>query len=99
MPKESKFKQQQMRTRIGCGRRTHDGRDGLEDFALPTAKLPASSGQGTHALPKTGDRGGSCGLTSRSIKQEQRAYPLPARAALEAMRLLEQFRPYSAVLC
>jgi len=57
-----------------CGRRTHDGRGWSEDFALAKRKAARQLGQRILTrCRKTRRSRRSCGLTSRSIRREQRA--------------------------
>jgi len=99
MPKENKPKQQQMRTRIAAAAARIMAEDGLEDFALAKRKAARQLGaQDTRSLPG-----------NEEIEAELRAYQalyqgeeqrerirILRERALEAMRLLEQFRPYLA---
>jgi len=99
MPKENKPKQQQMRTRIAAAAARIMAEDGLEDFALAKRKAARQLGaQDTRSLPGNDE-----------IEAELRAYQalyqgeeqrerirILRERALEAMRLLEQFRPYLA---
>src|SRR5882672_11115845 len=99
MSKESKFKQQQMRVRIAAAAARMMAEDGLDDFALAKRKAARQLGaEDTQALPK-----------NEEIEAELRAYQslyqgeeqrerinYLRECALEAMRLLEQFRPYLA---
>jgi len=97
MPKEAKPKQQQMRTRIAAAAARIMAEDGVEDFALAKRKAARQLGaEDTQALPK-----------NEEIELELRAYQslyqgeeqrdrirYLRRQALQAMRLLAQFRPY-----
>lgn len=99
MPKDSKFKQQQMRARIAAAAARLMAEDGVEDFALAKRKAARQLGaEDTQSLPK-----------NEEIESELRAYQslyqgeeqreriqFLRRCALEAMRLLERFRPYLA---
>ncbi|MGB5080545.1 MAG: hypothetical protein WBO23_07360 [Burkholderiales bacterium] len=99
MPKENKPKQQQMRTRIAAAAARIMAEDGLEDFALAKRKAARQLGaEDTRSLPG-----------NEEIEAELRAYQALYQGeeqrerirflrerALEAMRLLEQFRPYLA---
>src|SRR5438132_7297280 len=96
MPKESKFKQQ-MRARIAAAAARMMAEDGLDDFALAKRKAARQLGaEDTQWLPK-----------NEEIEVELRAYQSLYQGeeqrerirylrerALEAMRLLERFRPY-----
>src|SRR5882762_10224261 len=90
MSKESKFKQQQMRVRIAAAAARMMAEDGLDDFALAKRKAARQLG-------------------AEEIEAELRAYQslyqgeeqrerinYLRECALEAMRLLEQLRPYLA---
>lgn len=99
MPKESKPKQQQMRTRIAAVAARMMAEDGIEDFAVAKRKAARQLGaEDTQALPG-----------NEEIETELRAYQAVYQAdeqrerirrlralALELMRALEQFRPYLA---
>jgi len=98
MPKESKFKQQ-MRTRIAAAAARMMAEDGLEDFALAKRKAARQLGaEDTHALPKNEEIEAELRAYQslyQGEEQRERIHYLRERA-LEAMRLLEQFRPYLA---
>ena len=97
MPKEAKHKQQQMRTRIAAAAARIMAEDGVEDFALAKRKAARQLGAAdTQALPN-----------NEEIEFELRAYQSLYQGneqrdrirylrsqALEAMRMLAQFRPY-----
>jgi hypothetical protein len=99
MPKDSKSKQQQMRARIAAAAARLMAEDGVEDFALAKRKAARQLGaEDTQSLPK-----------NEEIEAELRAYQslyqgeeqreriqYLRRCALEAMHLLERFRPYLA---
>lgn len=99
MPKENKPKQHQMRTRIAAAAARIMAEDGLEDFALAKRKAARQLGaEDTRSLPG-----------NEEIEAELRAYQALYQGeeqrerirflrerALEAMRLLERFRPYLA---
>jgi len=99
MPKDNKPKQLQMRARIAAAAARIMAEDGLEDFALAKRKAARQLGAGdTQSLPR-----------NEEIEAELRAYQALYQGeeqrerirflrerALEAMRLLEQFRPYLA---
>jgi hypothetical protein len=99
MPKDSKSKQQQMRARIAAAAARLMAEDGLEDFALAKRKAARQLGaEDTQSLPK-----------NEEIETELRAYQslyqgeeqreriqYLRRQALDAMHLLERFRPYLA---
>ncbi len=99
MPKESKLKQQQMRTRIAAAAARMMAEDGLEDFALAKRKAARHLGAvGTQALPKNEEIEAELRAYQslyQGEEQRERIHYLRERA-LEAMRLLEQFRPYLA---
>jgi hypothetical protein len=98
MPKD-KSKQQQMRARIAAAAARLMAEDGVEDFALAKRKAARQLGaEDTQSLPK-----------NEEIEAELRAYQslyqgeeqreriqYLRRCALEAMHLLERFRPYLA---
>jgi hypothetical protein len=97
MPKEAKRKQQQMRARIAAVAARIMAEDGVEDFALAKRKAARQLGaEDTQALP--GNEEVEFELrTYQSLYQgeEQRERIRYLRSqALEAMRLLEAFRPY-----
>ena len=97
MPKDAKYKQQQMRTRIAAAAARMMAEDGIEDYALAKRKAARQLGaEDTQALPR-----------NEEVEIELRAYQSLYQGeeqrerirylrnrALEAMRLLEQFRPY-----
>jgi hypothetical protein len=99
MPKENKPKQHQMRIRIAAAAARIMAEDGLEDFALAKRKAARQLGaEDTRSLPG-----------NEEIEAELRAYQALYQGeeqrerirflrerALEAMRLLEPFRPYLA---
>jgi hypothetical protein len=99
MPKDSNSKQQQMRARIAAAAARLMAEDGVEDFALAKRKAARQLGaEDTQSLPK-----------NEEIEAELRAYQslyqgeeqreriqYLRRCALEAMHLLERFRPYLA---
>ena len=99
MPKESKLKQQQMRTRIAAAAARMMAEDGLEDFALAKRKAARQLGAvDTQALPKNEEIEAELRAYQslyQGEEQRERIHYLRERA-LEAMRLLEQFRPYLA---
>jgi len=99
MPKDSNSKQQQMRARIAAAAARLMAEDGLDDFAHAKRKAARQLGaESTQSLPK-----------NEEIETELRAYQslyqgeeqrerirfLRTRA-LEAMHLLERFRPHLA---
>ena len=97
MPKEAKRKQQQMRARIAAVAARIMAEDGVEDFALAKRKAARQLGaEDTQALP--GNEEVEFELrTYQSLYQgeEQRERIRYLRSqALQAMRLLEAFRPY-----
>src|SRR5712675_1615681 len=99
MPKESKVKQQQMRTRIAAAAARMMAEDGLEDFALAKRKAARQLGaEDTQALPKNEEIEAELRAYQslyQGEEQRERIHHLRERA-LEAMRLLERFRPYLA---
>jgi hypothetical protein len=99
MPKESKLKQQQMRIRIAAAAARMMAEDGLEDFALAKRKAARQLGaEDTQALPKNEEIEAELRAYQslyQGEEQRERIHYLRERA-LEAMRLLEQFRPYLA---
>lgn len=97
MPKDAKNKQQQMRTRIAAAAARMMAADGIEDFALAKRKAARQLGaEDTQALPKNEE----IEIELRAYQslyqgEEQRERIRYLRShALEAMRLLAQFRPY-----
>lgn len=99
MPKENKLKLQQMRTRIAAAAARIMAEDGLEDFALAKRKAARQLGaEDTRSLP--GNEEIEAELRAyqalyQGEEQRERIRYLRERA-LEAMRLLEPFRPYLA---
>jgi len=99
MAKESKSKQQQMRARIAAAAARLMAEDGLEDFALAKRKAARQLGaEETQSLPKNEEI--EIALRAHQSlyqgeEQRERIQYLRQRA-LEAMRLLERFRPYLA---
>jgi len=98
MPKEAKHKQQQMmRARIAVAAARIMAEDGIDDFALAKRKAARQLGaEDTQALPKNDE----VELELRTYQslyqgkeQRERIRYLRGRA-LEAMLLLEGFRPY-----
>lgn len=97
MPKDSKPKQQQMRSRIAAAAARMMAEDAVEDFASAKRKAARQLGaEDTRALPG-----------NEEIEAELRAYQALYQAdeqrerirrlralALELMRALERFRPY-----
>lgn len=101
MPKDSKSKQQQiqMRTRIAAVAARLMAEDGLEDFALAKRKAARQLGaEDTQSLPKNDEIEAELrAYQSLYQGEEQRARIQYLRqCALEAMCLLERFRPYLA---
>src|SRR3989442_12757384 len=99
MPKDSKPRQQQMRARIAAAAARMMAEDGIEDFAHAKRKAARQLGaEDTQSLPR-----------NEEIEVELRAYQSLYQGeeqrerirylrerALEAMRLLERFRPHLA---
>jgi len=85
-----------------CGRCTHDGRGWPQDFALAKRKAARQLGaEDTQALPKNEEIEAELRAYQslyQGEEQRERIHYLRGRA-LEAMRLLEQFRLTSPVLC
>src|SRR5437667_10508619 len=98
MPKESKFKQQ-MRARIAAAAARMMAEDGLDDFALAKRKAARQLGaEDTRWLPKNEEIEVELRAYQslyQGEEQRERIHYLRQRAP-EAMRLLEQFRPYLA---
>lgn len=99
MPKNNKIKQQQMRARIAAAAARMMAEDGIEDFALAKRKAARQLGaEDTQALPKNEEIEIEL-RTYQSLyqgeEQRERIQYLRERA-LEAMRLLERFRPHLA---
>ncbi|HMH18854.1 MAG TPA: hypothetical protein VK572_11995 [Burkholderiales bacterium] len=99
MPKDNKAKQQQMRARIAAAAARIMAEDGLEDFALAKRKAARQLGaEDTQALPKDDEIETELRAYQslyQGEEQRERIHYLRERA-LEAMRLLEPFRPYLA---
>jgi hypothetical protein len=99
MPKDNKAKQQQMRVRIAAAAARIMAEDGLEDFALAKRKAARQLGaEDTQALPKNDEIETELRAYQslyQGEEQRERIQYLRERA-LEAMRLLEAFRPYLA---
>jgi hypothetical protein len=99
MPKDSKFKQQQMRARIAAAAARLMAEDGLEDFALAKRKAARQLGaEDTQSLPKNEEIEAELRAYQslyQSEEQRERIHYL-RQCALEAMHLLERFRPYLA---
>ena len=97
MPKETRHKQQHMWARIAAVAAQIMAEDGVEDFALAKRKAARQLGaEDTEALPKNEEVEFEL-RTYRSLYQdeEQRERIRYLRnQALQAMRLLEPFRPY-----
>ena len=97
MPKEAKHKQQHMRARIAAVAARIMAEDGVEDFALAKRKAARQLGaEDTQALPRNEEVEFEL-RTYQSLYQgdEQRERIRYLRGqALQAMRLLESFRPY-----
>jgi len=99
MPKDSKSKQQQMRARIAAAAARLMAEDGIEDFALAKRKAARQLGaEDTQSLPKNEEIEAELrAYQSLYQGEEQRArIQYLRRCALEAMHLLERFRPYLA---
>ena len=98
MPKESKFKQQ-MRARIAAAAARMMAEDGLDDFALAKRKAARQLGaEDTQWVPKNEEIEVELRAYQslyQGEEQRERIHYLRERA-LEAMRLLERFRPYLA---
>src|SRR2546425_1928520 len=96
MPKESKFKQQ-MRARIAAAAARMMAEDGLDDFALAKRKAARQLGaEDTRWLPKNEEIEVELRAYQslyQGEEQRERIHYLRERA-LEAMRLLERFRPH-----
>ena len=97
MPKEAKPKQQHMRARIAAVAARIMAEDGVEDFGLAKRKAARQLGaEDTQALPKNDEvefELRTYQALYQGEEQRERVRGL-RRHALEAMRLLEQFRPY-----
>lgn len=97
MPKEARHKQQHMRARIAAVAARIMAEDGVEDFALAKRKAVRQLGvEDTQALPKNEEIEFELrAYQSLYQGQEHRERILYLRSqALQAMRLLEPFRPY-----
>jgi hypothetical protein len=99
MPKDSKPRQQQMRTRIAAAAARMMAEDGIEDFAHAKRKAARQLGaEDTQSLPRNEEIEAELRAYQslyQGEEQRERIRYLRERA-LEAMRLLEQFRPYLA---
>ena len=99
MPKDSKSKQQQMRARIAAAAARLMAEDGVEDFALAKRKAARQLGaEDTRSLPKNEEIEAELRAYQslyQGEEQRERIQYLRQRA-LEAMHLLERFRPYLA---
>jgi hypothetical protein len=99
MPKDSKPKLQQMRTRIAAAAARLMAEDGVEDFALAKRKAARQLGaEDTQSLPKNEEIEAELRAYQslyQGEEQRERIHYL-RRCALEAMQLLERFRPYLA---
>lgn len=97
MPKEAKSKQQHMRARIAAVAARIMAEDGVEDYGQAKRKAARQLGaEDTQALPKNDEVEFEL-RTYQALYQgeEQRSRIRNLRRhALEAMRLLERFRPY-----
>ncbi len=97
MPKEAKSKQQHMRARIAAVAARIMAEDGVDDFGQAKRKAARQLGaEDTQALPKNDEVEFEL-RTYQALYQgeEQRSRIRDLRRhALEAMRLLERFRPY-----
>jgi hypothetical protein len=99
MPKDNQAKQQQMRARIAAAAARLMAEDGLEDFALAKRKAARQLGaEDTQSLPKNDEIEVELRAYQslyQGEEQRERIHYLRARA-LEAMLMLESFRPYLA---
>ncbi|HYT15814.1 MAG TPA: UDP-N-acetylmuramate--alanine ligase [Burkholderiales bacterium] len=99
MPKDGKLKQQQMRMLIAAAAARIMAEDGIEDFALAKRKAARQLGaEDTQALPRNEEIEAELRAYQslyQGEEQRERIQYLRERA-LDAMRLLSQFRPYLA---
>lgn len=99
MSKDNKPKRQQMRARIAAVAARMMAEDGLEDFALAKRKAARQLGaEDTQSLPRNEEIEAELRAYQslyQGEEQRERVHYLRERA-LEAMRLLERFRPYLA---
>src|SRR5438128_12602091 len=99
MPKDSKPRQQQMRARIAAAAARMMAEDGIENFAHAKRKAARQLGaEDTQWLPKNEEIEVELRAYQslyQGEEQRERLHYLRERA-LEAMRLLERFRPYLA---
>ena len=97
MPKEAKHKQQHMRARIAAVAARIMAEDGVEDFALAKRKAARQLGaEDTQALPRNEEiefELRAYQALYQGAEQRERIRHLRSQA-LQAMRLLEPFRPY-----
>ena len=99
MPKDSKSKQQQMRARIAAAAARLMAEDGLEDFALAKRKAARQLGaEDTQSLPKNDEIEAELRAYQSLYQGEEQRERIQylRQCALEAMHLLERFRPYLA---
>jgi hypothetical protein len=96
---KDKSKQQQMRARIAAAAARLMAEDGLEDFALAKRKAARQLGaEDTQSLPKNEEIEAELRAYQslyQGEEQRERIHYL-RQCALQAMRLLERFRPYLA---
>lgn len=97
MPKDAKQKDQHMRARIAAVAARIMAEDGVGDFALAKRKAARQLGaEDTRALPRNDEVEAELRAYQslyHGDEQRERIHDLRAHA-LEAMRLLEPFRPY-----
>jgi len=97
MPKVAKHKQQHMRARIAATAARIMAEDGVEDFALAKRKAARQLGaEDTQALPRNEEiefELRAYQALYQDAEQRERIRHLRSQA-LQAMRLLEPFRPY-----
>jgi hypothetical protein len=97
MPKDNKSRQQQMRARIAAAAARIMAEDGIEDFALAKRKAARQLGaENTQSLPRNEDIETELRAYQslyQGEEQRERVQYLRQRA-LEAMRLLSEYRPY-----
>ena len=97
MPKEQKFKQQHMRTRIAAVAARIMAEDGVEDFAMAKRKAARQLGASdTQSLPNNDEIESELRLYKslyQGEEQRERVHYLRSQA-LAAMEQLAEFKPY-----
>ena len=95
MPKDAKYKQQQMRTRIAAAAARMMAEDGIEEYALAKRKAARQLGaEDTQALPRNEEVEIELRAYQSLYQGEEQRERIRYLRNREAMRLLAQFRPY-----